>query len=73
MVKNSGAIEASGISQRAGRIVLDASQTLTQTSTGLVDVSGSIEDTLMERFAREIDSITRRLEAGLVLKDATPG
>ena len=41
VVKNSGAIEASGISQRAGRIVLDASQTLTQTSTGLVDVSGS--------------------------------
>jgi predicted metal-dependent peptidase len=33
----------------------------------IVDVSGSIEDKLMQRFAREIDSITRRLEAGLVL------
>ncbi len=33
----------------------------------IVDVSGSIADVLMERFAREIDSITRRLEAGLVL------
>jgi predicted metal-dependent peptidase len=33
----------------------------------IVDVSGSIEDELMERFAREIEAITRRLEAGLVL------
>ncbi len=33
----------------------------------IVDVSGSIEDTLLERFAREIEAITRRLEAGLVL------
>ena len=33
----------------------------------VVDVSGSIEDTLMDRFAREIEAITRRLEAGLVL------
>jgi predicted metal-dependent peptidase len=33
----------------------------------IVDVSGSIEDALMDRFAREIESITRRLEAGLVL------
>jgi predicted metal-dependent peptidase len=33
----------------------------------VVDVSGSIEDELMERFAREIEAITRRLEAGLVL------
>ena len=33
----------------------------------IVDVSGSIESTLMERFAREIEAITRRLEAGLVL------
>ncbi|MDP2006869.1 MAG: VWA-like domain-containing protein [Rubrivivax sp.] len=33
----------------------------------VVDVSGSIDDTLMERFAREIDALTRRLEAGLVL------
>ena len=33
----------------------------------VVDVSGSIEDALMARFAREIDAITRRLEAGLVL------
>jgi hypothetical protein len=33
----------------------------------IVDVSGSIEDALMERFAREIESITRRLEAALVL------
>ena len=33
----------------------------------IVDVSGSIEDALMERFAREIEAITRRLEAGLVL------
>jgi predicted metal-dependent peptidase len=33
----------------------------------VVDVSGSIDDALMERFAREIDAITRRLEAGLVL------
>jgi predicted metal-dependent peptidase len=30
-------------------------------------VSGSIEDALMDRFAREIEAITRRLEAGLVL------
>ena len=33
----------------------------------VVDVSGSIDDALMERFAREIDALTRRLEAGLVL------
>jgi predicted metal-dependent peptidase len=33
----------------------------------IVDVSGSIEDKLMERFAREIEAITRRLEAGLIL------
>ena len=33
----------------------------------VVDVSGSVEDSLMERFAREIEAITRRLEAGLVL------
>jgi predicted metal-dependent peptidase len=33
----------------------------------IVDVSGSIEDALMERFAREIEAITRRLEAGLVV------
>ena len=30
----------------------------------IVDVSGSIDDALMERFAREIEAITRRLEAG---------
>ena len=33
----------------------------------VVDVSGSIDDALLGRFAREIDSITRRAEAGLVL------
>ena len=33
----------------------------------IVDVSGSIDPALMERFAREIEAITRRLEAGLVL------
>ncbi len=33
----------------------------------IVDVSGSIEDPLLERFAAEIESITRRLEAGLIL------
>ncbi len=33
----------------------------------IVDVSGSIDAALMERFAREIGAITRRLEAGLVL------
>jgi predicted metal-dependent peptidase len=33
----------------------------------IVDVSGSVEDALMERFAREIEAITRRLEAGLIL------
>jgi predicted metal-dependent peptidase len=33
----------------------------------VVDVSGSIDTTLMERFAREIEAITRRLETGLVL------
>ena len=33
----------------------------------IVDVSGSIDAALMERFAREIEAITRRLECGLVL------
>jgi predicted metal-dependent peptidase len=33
----------------------------------IVDVSGSIDPDLMQRFAREIEAITRRLEAGLVL------
>jgi len=33
----------------------------------IVDVSGSIEAELLERFAREIEAITRRQEAGLVL------
>jgi predicted metal-dependent peptidase len=33
----------------------------------IVDVSGSIEDRLLERFAVEIEAITRRLESELVL------
>jgi predicted metal-dependent peptidase len=33
----------------------------------IVDVSGSIEEDLLEKFAREIEAITRRQEAGLVL------
>lgn len=33
----------------------------------VVDVSGSIADTLLDRFAREVDALTRRLGAGLVL------
>ncbi len=33
----------------------------------IVDVSGSIEEALMARFALEIEAITRRLEAGLLL------
>jgi predicted metal-dependent peptidase len=33
----------------------------------VVDVSGSIADELMERFAREIEAIVRRLEARLLL------
>ena len=33
----------------------------------IVDVSGSVEDSLMERVAREIEAITRRPEAGLLL------
>ncbi|MGP9812335.1 vWA domain-containing protein [Rhodopseudomonas sp. NSM] len=33
----------------------------------IIDVSGSIDDGLMERFAREIETIIRRQEAGLVL------
>ena len=33
----------------------------------IVDVSGSIDNGLMERFAREIEAIVRRLETGLVL------
>ncbi len=33
----------------------------------IVDVSGSIEDVLLEKFAREIEAITRRQEAELVL------
>jgi hypothetical protein len=33
----------------------------------VVDVSGSIEDDLCSRFATEIEAISRRLEAGLVL------
>jgi predicted metal-dependent peptidase len=33
----------------------------------LVDVSGSISEALMKRFAREIEGITRRLQTGLVL------
>jgi predicted metal-dependent peptidase len=33
----------------------------------IVDVSGSIKDDLLERFAREVQAITRRLSAGLVL------
>lgn len=33
----------------------------------VVDVSGSVDDALMQRFAREVDAITRRLEAPLVL------
>jgi predicted metal-dependent peptidase len=33
----------------------------------LVDVSGSIDDRILERFAREIEAITRRFEARLVV------
>ena len=33
----------------------------------IVDVSGSVDDALMQRFAGEVEAIVRRLEAGLVL------
>lgn len=33
----------------------------------IVDVSGSIEDPLLARFAREIDAITRRLETAITI------
>jgi predicted metal-dependent peptidase len=33
----------------------------------IVDISGSIDDDLLQRFAREIDAITRRQEAALVV------
>jgi predicted metal-dependent peptidase len=33
----------------------------------VIDVSGSIQDELLQRFSREIEAITRRLEAGVVL------
>lgn len=33
----------------------------------IVDVSGSVDDTLMQRFACEVEAIVRRLEAALVL------
>ena len=33
----------------------------------VIDVSGSIDDDLMQRFAREIEAIVRRQEAALVL------
>jgi hypothetical protein len=33
----------------------------------MVDVSGSVDDTLMRRFAREIEALVRRADAGLVL------
>ncbi|KPF48368.1 hypothetical protein IP87_03180 [beta proteobacterium AAP121] len=33
----------------------------------VVDVSGSIEEPVLQRFASEIDAITRRLDAGLTL------
>jgi predicted metal-dependent peptidase len=33
----------------------------------MVDVSGSIDDTLLQRFTREIDALVRRLGAGLTL------
>jgi predicted metal-dependent peptidase len=33
----------------------------------IIDVSGSIDAALLERFAREIEAITRRLEAAVVL------
>ena len=42
-------------SQRVPRLVL------------IVDVSGSIDDGLLQRFTREVEAITRRLETGLVL------
>lgn len=33
----------------------------------IVDVSGSVDDALMQRFASEVEAIVRRLEVGLVL------
>jgi predicted metal-dependent peptidase len=33
----------------------------------IVDVSGSVDERLMQRFASEVEAIVRRLEAGLVL------
>jgi predicted metal-dependent peptidase len=33
----------------------------------MIDVSGSIEDALLQRFSREIDAIARRLETAVVL------
>ena len=38
----------------------------------VVDVSGSVDDALLQRFAREVQAITRRLEAGLTLVASNP-
>jgi predicted metal-dependent peptidase len=58
---------------RAGphrRMPWEPGQTPSRTAPRLavvVDVSGSIDDALMMRFAREVAAIARRLEAGLIL------
>ena len=59
-----------GRSSTGRRLPFEPGFTATQSVPRLVvvvDVSGSVDDALMARFAREIEAITRRLEAGVTL------
>ena len=55
-----------GRAGRLGRLPWEPGRTASQAVARLVvlvDCSGSVEDPLMDRFAREVESISRRLEA----------
>lgn len=59
-----------GRAGRLGRLPWEPGRTASQAVARLVvlvDCSGSVEDPLMDRFAREIESISRRLEARLTV------
>ncbi len=59
-----------GRAGRLGRLPWEPGRTASQAVARLVvmvDCSGSVEDPLMDRFAREIEAISRRLEAAVTV------
>lgn len=55
VVNNSGVIEAQGIVNRAGRIVLEASHGITQSAGGRLDVSGAAAGSIALKADRDVN------------------